>query len=111
MKLFTVKRATAVLLVLVFAVGGGNLWASWNETHAVTAQLNAFKQQLHAQEVTEQKQGAKEVAELCATFGKVALLKPPAGDPKTNPSRAFDQNMHADLAGVVPDLRCKTPGK
>jgi hypothetical protein len=93
------KRAIIALLVLVLVVGAGNLWASWDEVHS-------FKQQLHAQQVTEQKTAAREIGELCATFGKVALLKPPAGNPKTNPSRAFDQSVHADLAEVNPDLKC-----
>lgn len=99
MKRFTASRAIGALLVLVFAVGGGNLWASWDEVHT-------FKEQLHAQQVTEQKAAIKEVGELCATFGKVAELKPPPGNPKTNPSRGYDQQQHADLAGVVPDLGC-----
>jgi hypothetical protein len=99
-KWLTLQRAIGILLALVFLVGGGNLWASWDEVHT-------FKQQLHAQRVAEQKAAAKEVRELCATFGKVAELKPPAGNPKDNPSRAFDQKMHADLSGVVPDLKCR----
>ena len=88
-----------VLLVLVFLVGGGNLLASWQ-------QVQSFKDQLRQQQLAQQKAAAKEIGELCATFGKVAELKPPAGNPQTNPSRAFDQEEHADLAGVVPDLGC-----
>jgi hypothetical protein len=89
--------------VLVLIVGGANLWGSWDQVHS-------FKEQLHAQQVAEQKAAAKEIGELCDTFGKVALLQPPAGNPKTNPSRAFDQNLHADLAGVNPDLGCSRLG-
>ena len=92
-------RAFVALLVLVLIVGGANLWGSWDQVHS-------FKEQLHAQQVAEQKAAAKEIGELCSTFGKVALLKPPAGNPVTNPSRAFDQSLHADLAGVNPDLGC-----
>lgn len=108
---FKQRHIYGFLLVLVFLVGGGNLWASWDQSRAVGTQLNTFKRQLHSQEVAEQKQGAKEIGELCDTFGKVALLQPPAGDPVTNPSRAFDQNLHADLAGVNPDLGCSKLSK
>lgn len=100
MKWLTGRRAIALLLFLVLATSGGNLWASWDEVHT-------FKDQLATQQVTEQKAAAKEIGELCATFGKVAALKPPAGNPATNPSRAFDQQEHADLAGVGPDLHCR----
>jgi hypothetical protein len=43
---------------------------------------------------------------LCATFGELALNKPPAGNPATNPSRAYDQRQSAILGQVGPDLRC-----
>jgi hypothetical protein len=94
------RHAAVGLLVLVLIVGGANLWASYD-------QVQSFKNQLHAQQVAEQKAGELELAELCATFGKVALLKPPAGSAKANPSRAYEQEMHADLSGVPSDLRCR----
>jgi hypothetical protein len=93
------KRAVVALLVLVLIVGGANLWGSWDQVHS-------FKEQLHAQQVAEQKAAAKEIGELCATFGKVAELKPPPGSQAQNPSRAYLQDEHADLARVVPDLGC-----
>lgn len=94
------RHAAVALLALVLIVGAANLWASYD-------QVQDFKNQLHAQQVAEQKAGELELAELCATFGKVALLKPPAGSAKANPSRAYEQQMHADLAGVPSDLRCR----
>lgn len=109
---FKLKQRTiyGFLLVLVFLVGGGNLWASWDQSHSVGTQLNTFKRQLHSQEVAEQKAGEKEIGELCATFGKVADLKPPPGSAAANPSRAFLQDLHADLAAVNPDLGCNKLG-
>lgn len=43
---------------------------------------------------------------LCTTFGKLAALKPPPGNPNTNPSRAWEQGEHAILDQVGPDLQC-----
>ena len=93
------RRAVIALLVLVLLVGGGNLLGSWEQVHS-------FKQQLHAQQVADQKSATREIRELCATFGKVAELKPPPGSQAQNPSRAYLQDEHADLARVVPDLGC-----
>ena len=56
--------------------------------------------------------GAVLEAKLCATLAKLAANKPPAGNPQTNPSRAYDQNNHAILDELGPDLGCgpKRPG-
>jgi hypothetical protein len=44
---------------------------------------------------------------LCATLGALAALQPPAGDPAKNPARAYDQQLHATLAQLGPDLGCR----
>jgi hypothetical protein len=43
---------------------------------------------------------------LCQSFGKIADLQPPPGDAGTNPSRAYEQQLHGILAGVYVDLGC-----
>ena len=53
-----------------------------------------------------QRAGAKIEAELCRTFESLYADKPPAGNPKTNPSRAYLQELHARLGEVPPDLKC-----
>ena len=96
----TSMRAIGALLVLTLIVGGGNLWASWAEVHSAQAA------QRHEQ-VLQQQAGVILGRKLCATFGALAALKPPPGDPKTNPSRAFEQQLHATLDQLGADLGCK----
>ena len=43
---------------------------------------------------------------LCQTFGELAALKPPAGNPATNPARSYDQQLHATLSQLGTDLGC-----
>jgi hypothetical protein len=93
-------RAVAVLFILVLFSGAGNLWASWTEVH------NAQAQQRHEQ-VLQQQAGVALEQKLCSTFGAIAELKPPAGNPETNPSRAYDQQLHAVLVQLGLDLGCK----
>jgi hypothetical protein len=52
-------------------------------------------------------QGILVEEKICATLGQLAALKPPPGDPATNPSRAFDDRLHATLDGLGPDLGCR----
>ena len=44
---------------------------------------------------------------ICTTLVKLAALKPPAGAAKANPSRAYEQQLHATLDELGPDLGCK----
>ena len=55
----------------------------------------------------QQRQGAAFEHKICTTLAKLAREKPPAGDPATNPSRAYLQDQHATLAELGPDLGCK----
>ena len=88
-----VRRALAALFMLSIALGGlGLFWTAWE----VRAIQSAQQQQTRA---VEQK--------LCATFGKLAALRPPAGNPAKNPSRAFDDNLHATLDELGTDLGCR----
>ena len=92
--------ALCALVVLTLIVGGGNLWASWAQVHADRAAQ-------HREQVAQQHAGAVLGEKLCTTFGKLAALKPPAGDPRTNPSRAYDQESHATLVQLGTDLGCR----
>jgi hypothetical protein len=55
----------------------------------------------------QQRAGAVLGEKLCDTFGRLAALKPPAGDPARNPSRAFDDSLHMTLDQLGTDLGCK----
>lgn len=61
---------------------------------------------LHAQDSSRQ-QGLAIEHRICLTLARLAALRPPAGDPATNPSRAYDQAQHATLDQLGPDLGCR----
>ena len=100
----TISRSTkwmaAVLLVLVMLVGGGNLWATYAEVHA----YQAAQQRAHAQ---QEAAGRLIEAKLCHTLGSLSALRPPPGSPRANPSRAYEQELHAVLDRLGPDLGCR----
>jgi hypothetical protein len=100
----TPMRAIVALLVLTLIVGAGNLWASWDQVHASAGDIRASQ---HHEQVLQQQAGAVLERKLCTTFGKLAANKPPAGNPRTNPSRAYDQNNHAILDQLGADFGCK----
>jgi len=65
---------------------------------------------LHAQaddRAAQQRQGRVLERELCTTFRKAAALKAPAGNPATNPSRAYLQGEHLVWTGILADLGCR----
>ena len=94
------RRAAAGLLVLTLVMGAGNLAASWTEVHDATAA------QQHERQL-QQEAGVILSRKLCVTFGALAALKPPSGNPKANPSRAYEQELHATLDQLGTDLGCK----
>lgn len=90
-----------VVLAIVVAVlinAGFSFWLVESNNSAMAAQQRA-----------SQRAGARIEAELCHTFESLYADKPPAGNPATNPSRAYLQELHARLGEVPPDLKC-TPG-
>ena len=100
MKWLTASRASAVLLALVLIVGGGNLWATRAEVRSAQAAQER-------EQAAQRRQGEAVERSLCTTLGHLAALKPPPGNPVTNPSRAFDDRLHATLDGLAPDLGCQ----
>lgn len=48
---------------------------------------------------------------VCVTFAHLAALKPPAGNPATNPSRAYLQKEHSTLVRLGSDLGCGKSGR
>lgn len=85
-----------VLGVVLFVVLGVALF------HYVHAYQGAQAQE----QAQAHRQGQLIERKLCQTFDQLASNKAPAGNPLTNPSRAFDQRQHAILAQVAPDLGC-----
>ena len=85
-------RAIALVIgsmVLAVALNAGfTLWSIGNSR----------QQQQHQGEIVERK--------ICTTIAHLDALKPPGGNPRANPSRAFDDRLHASLAQLGPDLGC-----
>jgi hypothetical protein len=54
----------------------------------------------------QQRQGAVIEGKLCAALDRLYTEKPPAGNPVTNPSRAYLQDLHARFAEIRADLGC-----
>ena len=100
MRWLTANRLVAALLALVLVSNGGN----WLATHA---EINHNNDVQRAQQAAAARAGRRELALICSTFGKLAILKPPPGNAVANPSRAYEQELHSTLDLLGPDLGCK----
>jgi hypothetical protein len=96
-------QGMAGLVALTLIVGAGNLWSGYSEAHSQAHAVLVAEQ--HAQ-AEQQAAGAALERKLCTTFGKLGALKPPAGNPATNPSRAYLQGQHDTLVELGTDLGC-----
>lgn len=103
-------------MVLMFLASFANLAASWDEVHgyeAGQARLQASQQrQASAEQAAQRRQGVLIEQRLCTSLNRLAALSPPPGSPADNPSRAYEQDQHAILAELGPDVGCPpAPGK
>ena len=93
LKLSPRARAGLFLVALVVALDGiGYAWNVRTED---------------AQRAGGQRAGMVLEQKLCATFGRLAALKPPGGNPKLYPSRGYLQEEHATLVSLGTDLGCR----
>ena len=112
------RTARAIVFLFVFcALGiGGNLYWTAHEVNSNAAaqqrQQASQQQQAAAEQAAQQRAGAATEGKLCkslAPLASLATLKPPAGNPASNPSRAFEQELSARLAPLAqlgPDIGC-----
>ena len=96
----------ALVYMFAFAVVLSALSLFWIN-HAVHASQVAIQAAQRREQVMQQRQGAAIEEKLCITFGRLAALKPPAGDPTKNPSRAYEDELHVTLDELGTDLGCK----
>ncbi len=101
------SRSTRRALVFLFAfnlvLAALNLFWTGHEVHASKEAIQSGQ----AREQAEQRQAGVILSEkLCATFGELAALKPPAGSAAKNPSRAYEDELHVTLVGLGTDLGC-----
>ena len=73
---------------------------------AALALVAVFHEQA-ASQAAQQRQGELVERKLCTTLDRLTRLQPPPGNPAANPSRAFDQKLHATLGQLGPDLGCR----
>ena len=95
-----VRRALVFLFVLAMVFGMFNLL--WD-----ARQQAAFQSSQQREQAVQHQAGLALGEKLCVTFGRLAALKPPAGNPAKNPSRAYDQELHATLDQLGTDLGCR----
>jgi hypothetical protein len=118
----SVRRSLVILFAIAVLLGGGGLfWAARDQDANAASQRREQASQLAAQRHEEAEQQAEQRHEqaeqqraavilgekLCLTFGKLAALEPPPGNPMTNPSRAYLQAQHDTLAQLGTDLGCR----
>lgn len=60
----------------------------------------------HTEQASQRAQGAALEHKLCTSLDRLAALKPPPGSVADNPSRAYEQEQHAILAQLGPDVGC-----
>lgn len=73
----------------------------------LTVILGLVAIQVHDTQAAATRQGVGVETKLCASFDALAALKPPAGNPATNPSRAFEQSLHVRLDEIGISVGCK----
>lgn len=103
--MFNRSIARSVVFLFLLAVSLSVVCLFWI-SHAENSAQAALKRLEQKQQQEQQQAGALVVQKLCATLGKLAALKPPAGSAVNNPSRAYEQHLHATLDGLGPDIGC-----
>lgn len=93
------RRAVLTLFVVTLALAGANLLFTAHEANSVRHQFAAAAAQATRQgQIVERK--------LCVSFGRLASLRPPPGNPADNPSRAYLQEQHTILDEIGADIHC-----
>ena len=96
-----IRRAFAYLLLLALALAAANLFWSWHLTTESQAAQRSAQAMAHRQSAVVERK-------ICTTMRELAALRPPAGNPAANPSRAYDQRLHATLDQLGADLGCNS---
>ncbi len=99
-----VRRAVVFLFALSVILAAFSLFWTAHEVHASQAATQAAQER---EQASQQRTGAMVERKLCITLGKLAALVPPPGNPRTNPSREYADELHATLAELGTDIGCK----
>lgn len=114
------RAGVAILLFLVLLVGLGNLWATYAYVGDFKAQIKSQNDKAARTAATvkaqQKTQNAAFLRRLCSSLEPLtglSQLRPPSGNPRDNPSRAYEQQLSAKLAPLAqlgPDLGCDKIG-
>jgi hypothetical protein len=97
------RRALVFLFALSMLLAAANLIWTAHTVHASQAAIQAAQSR---EQAAQQQAGELLGRRLCLTFGSLAALQPPAGNPAGNPSRAYLQDEHTTLVQLGADLGC-----
>lgn len=96
----TANGVMAILVALVLIMGAANL-------EATRVYVNDYKAYQAREQAVQRKAGAAVETALCTDLGTMAAIRPPPGNAKANPSRAYADAEHRAWAGLVRDLGCR----
>jgi len=99
-----VRWALVFLFALSVILGALNLFWTAHEVHVSAAAIKATQ---HREQVLQQQAGAVLGEKLCATFGRLAALAPPASPAVAGPVLAYLQAQHDALDRLGADLGCR----
>lgn len=102
-----VRRALVYLFVTSLVLSAAALFAAIRIGNSNTDAISAAQ---HREQAAQQHAGLLVEQKLCATFSRLAANEPPPGNPRTNPSRRYDQENHAILVQLGADIGCKPGG-
>lgn len=89
-----------------FLAGIASIFALFLVLVAIGGAYLVTQDQINSNKAQQEQQSVQFEAHLCQTLNTLKAEKPPAGDPSTNPSRAFDQQQHDALAQLAADIGC-----
>lgn len=61
---------------------------------------------VNSTQAAQRRQGELAEHKICSTLGGLGRLRPPPGNPDTNPSRAYLQGLHLKFIDLGRDLGC-----
>jgi hypothetical protein len=95
------RQASAIVLVAIIVALNGASYLAYAH------QQGTYEASQRREQAAARMAGELVEFKLCLTFGKLAALKPPAGNPVKNPARGFEQQEHATLDELGTDLGCR----
>lgn len=97
------RHAAGLAVAAVLALLAANFVFTANYVNSTQA---AQQRAAQAAQDAQRRAGVAVEHKICTTLGELAALQPPPGDPAANPARLYEQQQHATLSQLGPDLGC-----